>query len=85
MTRLKINTAALLKSRYGVFLKHRINHMVINVYILGGKRVIGYDNAEGKRDHRHYYDKEMPYEFKNIKKLFEDFYRDLREARKHEN
>lgn len=55
------------------------------VYVLGGKRVIGYDNAEGKRDHRHYYDKEMPYEFKNIKKLFADFYRDLREVRKHEN
>ena len=24
------------------------------VYIVDGKRVIGYDNAEGKGDHRHY-------------------------------
>jgi hypothetical protein len=55
------------------------------VYIVKGKRIIGYDNAEGKGDHRHYYGKEMPYEFSSIKKLFEDFHRDLKEVRKHEN
>ncbi|MBI3593034.1 MAG: hypothetical protein HY099_06110 [Nitrospirae bacterium] len=47
------------------------------VYIRHGKRILGYDNAERKGDHRHYGDKEMPYKFKGIDKLFEDFYRDL--------
>lgn len=50
------------------------------VYIKNGERVIGYDNAEGKGDHRHYGDKEMPYKFRGIDKLFEDFYKDLREV-----
>ena len=50
-----------------------------------GKRVIGYDNAEGKGDHRHYNDKEMPYKFTSVKKLFEDFYRDLKEVSSHES
>lgn len=48
------------------------------VFVKAGKRIVGYDNAEGKGDHRHYGDKEEPYEFKSIDKLFEDFYRDLR-------
>ena len=48
------------------------------VYIVNGKRVIGYDNAEGKGDHRHYHDKEEAYEFKSIDRLFEDFYKDVR-------
>lgn len=47
------------------------------VYILEGERVIGYDNAEGKGDHRHYRDREESYEFKDIDKLFEDFYKDI--------
>ena len=52
------------------------------IYITSGKRILGYDNAEGKGDHRHYEDKEEPYEFKNINKLFEDFYNDLRRLKK---
>ena len=52
------------------------------VYIVEDNRVIGYDNAEGKGDHRHYGDREEPYEFKNIDKLFEDFYRDIRRFNK---
>ncbi len=50
------------------------------VYIKHGKRILGYDNAEGKGDHRHYGDKETPYKFISTKKLFEDFYKDLREV-----
>ncbi|GJQ22818.1 MAG: hypothetical protein HBSAPP01_06080 [Candidatus Brocadia sapporoensis] len=42
------------------------------VYIVKGKRVIGYDNAEGKGDHRHYEDKEEVYTFKNVDKLFRE-------------
>ncbi|GBD97650.1 MAG TPA: hypothetical protein ENG83_05110 [Nitrospirae bacterium] len=48
------------------------------VYIKDGKRIVGYDNHTGKRDHRHYGNKEGPYRFTTIDKLFEDFYKDLR-------
>lgn len=55
------------------------------VYIRHGRRVLGYDNAEGKGDHRHYGNKAMPYKFTNVKKLFEDFYKDLKEVMSHES
>ena len=55
------------------------------VYIVKGKRVIGYDNAEGKGDHRHYGDKEEVYTFKSVDKLFEDFYNDIKRVKKHES
>jgi hypothetical protein len=48
------------------------------VYIKGNKRIVGYDNAESKGDHRHYGEREEPYIFKGIDKLFKDFYKDLR-------
>jgi hypothetical protein len=47
------------------------------VYIVKGKRVIGYDNAEGKSDHRHYRGKEASYHFKGLRKLTDDFYKDI--------
>lgn len=47
-------------------------------YIVKGERVIGYDNGEGKGDHRHYRNKVEPYEFKGLKKLTEDFYKDIK-------
>lgn len=49
------------------------------VHVKDGKRIIGYDNAEGKGDHRHYEDREATYEFISIKKLFADFYKDVKE------
>lgn len=55
------------------------------VYIVKGKRVIGYDNAEGKGDHRHYGNKEEVYTFKSVDKLFEDFYNDIQRVKKHES
>lgn len=54
------------------------------VYIRHGKRVIGYDNAEGKGDHRHYGSREEIYEFKGIDKLFDDFNNDVRRAKEDE-
>lgn len=51
------------------------------VFIKDGKRVVGYDNAEKKGDHRHYKGKEYPYEFQGIDKLVEDFFNDVRRAR----
>ena len=47
-------------------------------YIVGGKRLVGYDNGEGKGDHRHYREKEEPYRFDGIDRLFDDFYADIR-------
>ncbi|MEK6539913.1 MAG: DUF6516 family protein [Deltaproteobacteria bacterium] len=55
------------------------------VYIRHGKRVIGYDNSEGKGDHRHYGNKEERYKFTGRDKLLEDFYDDIRRARENEN
>ena len=54
------------------------------LYIKHDKRILGYDNAEGKGDHRHYGSKKMPYKFKSVKMLIEDFYKDLKEVRSHE-
>ncbi len=48
------------------------------VYIVEGIRVIGYDNAEGKGDHRHYKGAERPYAFKSIDRLLSDFHRDIK-------
>lgn len=50
-------------------------------YIINGKRAVGYDNAEGKGDHRHLGDKEERYEFQGIDKLFDDFQSDVRRIR----
>ncbi|MDO9351904.1 MAG: DUF6516 family protein [Deltaproteobacteria bacterium] len=47
------------------------------VYIVNDQRVIGYDNAEGRGDHRHYGDKEYPYEFQSLEKLWQDFASDV--------
>lgn len=46
-------------------------------YIVNEKRVIGYDNAERKGDHRHYGETEAYYKFKSIDKLFEYFHKDI--------
>jgi hypothetical protein len=51
------------------------------VFVREGKRVIGYDNAERKGDHRHYKGKEYQYTFKNIDRLIEDFFNDVRRYR----
>jgi hypothetical protein len=44
------------------------------VYIANAKRVIGYDNAERKGDHRHCGESTEPYAFADIGQLIEDFY-----------
>jgi len=51
------------------------------VYVKNGKRLIGYDNAEGKGYHRHVRGKEEAYNFVDIGKLLEDFKRDLTRER----
>lgn len=47
------------------------------VYIVEGIRVIGYDNSEGKGDHRHIEGKTNPYHFVSLRKLANDFLRDV--------
>jgi hypothetical protein len=42
-----------------------------------GERILGYDNAEGKGDHRHVRGKELAYPFKSLKKLWADFMKDV--------
>lgn len=47
------------------------------VYIVNAKRVIGYDNAEQKSDHRHIGDRTEPYAFTGVNQLIWDFYSDI--------
>jgi len=46
-----------------------------------GERVIGYDNAEGRGDHRHRGGKEQPYKFQGVEKLWHDFTADAQKFR----
>jgi len=52
------------------------------VYILNGRRLIGYDNHERKGDHRHHQDVTRPYTFKSVDRLIEDFLSDLAAIKK---
>lgn len=47
------------------------------VYIVDGERIIGYDNAERKGDHRHIKSTIEPYKFKSLRQLASDFYEDI--------
>ncbi len=53
-------------------------------YIKAGKRIVGYDNAEGKGNHRHYRNTEEPYSFEGVDILINDFYRDVGKIRRGE-
>lgn len=57
---------------------HRIKYRL--VYVIGGERVLGYDNERGKGDHRHLRGAEMRYVFKDVPTLLRDFLRDVKEA-----
>ncbi len=43
------------------------------VYIVGGQRVVGFDNERGKGDHCHLDGREFPYAFTTVEQLVEDF------------
>jgi len=43
------------------------------VYIVNGVRVVGFDNERGKGDHCHIDGIEVPYVFKTVEQLIEDF------------
>ena len=59
--------------------EHRIKYRL--VYVVGGKRVVGYDNERGKGDHRHIRGAEMRYSFKDVPTLLRDFLRDVKETK----
>ncbi len=42
-------------------------------YVVGGTRVIGFDNERGKGDHCHIDGRERPYHFITVEQLIEDF------------
>jgi hypothetical protein len=43
------------------------------VFVVDGKRVVGFDNERGKGDHCHIGGKEYPYSFSTVDQLIEDF------------
>ncbi|QTR47232.1 hypothetical protein J9253_04650 [Thiothrix litoralis] len=47
------------------------------VYIVEGKRVVGYDNERGKGDHKHIQGAELPYFFQSPATLIVDFMHDI--------
>jgi hypothetical protein len=54
------------------------------VYVVEDTRVIGYDNAEGKGDHKHIRESVEPYKFTSLKELTQDFYRDIEQYKRGE-
>jgi hypothetical protein len=46
-----------------------------------GSDYIRYDNERGKGDHRHIGGIEEPYQFESVKKLAQDFYAAIKQAR----
>lgn len=52
------------------------------VYVVEGKRVVGYDNERGKGDHKHLGDREESYLFVNPQQLMADFMADVKGDRK---
>ena len=48
-------------------------YMYLAAYIVNGERVIGFDNERGKGDHCHIDGREIPYTFRGVEALVEDF------------
>ncbi|MDP1752390.1 MAG: DUF6516 family protein [Reyranella sp.] len=43
------------------------------VYVVNGKRIVGFDNERGKGDHKHVMGRESAYVFSTIETMIEDF------------
>ncbi|MBI3375247.1 MAG: hypothetical protein HY017_26305 [Betaproteobacteria bacterium] len=54
------------------------------VYVIRGRRAVGYDNERGKGDHKHVRGREMPYDWVSIEQLFADFWNDVKEIERDE-
>ncbi|TAN86143.1 MAG: hypothetical protein EPN14_00525 [Gallionella sp.] len=57
---------------------HRFKYRM--VYVVAGRRVIGFDNERGKGDHQHWRGVETPYRFTTIPALLADFWTAVKEA-----
>ena len=55
----------------GSALKYRI------VYVVDGRCMLRYDNEAGKGDHIHFGGAERAYDFRTLKQLLRDFWRDV--------
>ena len=51
--------------------EHRFKYRL--VYVVAGRRVVGFDNERGKGDHRHASGVETSYEFTDLDTLLADF------------
>ena len=60
--------------------RHRFKYSLF--YGRAGERLVGYDNEAGKGDHRHYGDREEPYQFTTPEQLIADFLADVRKLRR---
>jgi hypothetical protein len=52
------------------------------VYVVDGRRLVGYDNERGKGDHRHVSGVESSYVFVDVPTLLADFLRDVSKVRR---
>ncbi|WP_038053322.1 toxin-antitoxin system TumE family protein [Thermomonas fusca] len=50
------------------------------VYLVGGARIVGYDNERGKGDHKHLGGDEQGYTFTDVATLIGDFWNDVKRA-----
>lgn len=50
------------------------------VYVVNGERLVGYDNEQGKGDHKHIGSAEIRYSFAGVDILIADFLEDVRSA-----
>ena len=57
--------------------EHRFKYRL--VYVVDGKRLVGYDNERGKGDHRHLRNAEKRYVFVDVPTLLRDFLKDVEE------
>ena len=48
-----------------------------------GTCLVRYDNEKGKGDHRHWKDKEEPYNFTDLRRLLNDFLADVQKVRRY--
>ncbi len=55
--------------------RHRFKYRL--AFVVGGRRVIGFDNERGKGDHFHIGGTERPYRFRGIEQLLEGFIREI--------
>jgi hypothetical protein len=62
--------------------RHRFKYRL--VYVVSGRRVLGYDNERGKGDHRHVDDREEPFKFSSIDDLLARFTGEVEALRRQE-